>query len=289
MSTEIRTARATDLADIARLIANRQRVPEQHIAYLGADVESITIDIESLDDWYRFSAVAEHAGELIGALVPELDGEMGRTWLFGPFVTIEPWDTIADGLYTHVRSLMPDTITEEEALSDSRNAHVRAWAERTGLIEEEGSVLLDLRPRARTEPLADRVRDLTAVDHEGVAKLHDDAFPGTHTTASALVASDHPRAVIDISGRLAGYVAYEVQSDNSGYIDYLAVDREHQGAGLGRALVSHACVDLFDRGVTNVHLSVREGNAAARALYGRIGFIEERTAVPFRKGFTLER
>ena len=33
--------------------------------------------------------------------------------------------------------------------------------------------------------------------------------------------------------------------------------------------------------------ATREANAPARALYARLGFVEELTLVPLRKGFTL--
>ena len=289
MPRSVRAARASDLEPVARLIHGQQQEPERHIAYLGTTLESITADIESLGDWHVHTAVAEHDGRLVGALIPELDLEMGRTWLFGPFVDAEGWASIADELYTLVRSALPEVITEEEALSDSRSSLLPAWCDRNGFSADEASVLLDLRPGA-TRPSSDtRTRALRADDHDAVKRLHDEAFPGTHRTAAALVEMTEPRAVIEVDDEVAGYIAYEVQSDNSGYIDYLAVDAAHRSAGLGRALVEHACLDLFDRGVANVHLSVREGNAAARALYAHVGFVEERIAVPYRKGFSLAR
>ena len=84
-----------------------------------------------------------------------------------------------------------------------------------------------------------------------------------------------------------GYVAVEVQPDGSGYVDYLGVAAQARGAGLGRVLVAGALRGLAARGVTRVHLTVRVDNATARALYASLGFVEERVAVPYRRGFDL--
>ena len=163
---------------------------------------------------------------------------------------------------------------------------MRRWADRHGFQPDPGSVLLVREPDrvARTDV---RIRPMAATDHDAVVALHEAAFPGTHTTGPALVVADDPRLVIEIDGAVAGYVAYEVQSDNTGYIDFLAVDPAVRSHGLGGALVDHACVDLFGRGVRHAHLTVREANAAARALYARLGFVEERVVRPYRRGFTL--
>ncbi|MEM7285141.1 MAG: GNAT family N-acetyltransferase [Actinomycetota bacterium] len=93
--------------------------------------------------------------------------------------------------------------------------------------------------------------------------------------------------MIDVDGAVVGYVAYEMQADGSGYIDYLAVDETLRGRGLGRALVSTATADLVTSGATHAHLTVREANAAARALYASLDYEEERIAIPYRRGFTL--
>ena len=88
-------------------------------------------------------------------------------------------------------------------------------------------------------------------------------------------------------GRVAGYVAFEVQPDGSGYLDFLGVATEFRRRGLAAQLVRAAVTELVDRGASSIHLTVRENSHGARALYVGLGFEEERVIRPLRKGFTL--
>ncbi|MGI9607089.1 MAG: GNAT family N-acetyltransferase [Acidimicrobiales bacterium] len=282
---EIRGAEADDLASMAALAANHQTDPARHCMYLGEDAHSIATDIAEVDAWPDFTAVASIDGRLVGWLLAEVDNDMGRVWWWGPYAPSDTWETVADQLYTTLRKRLAAAITEEEAAADSRSAWIEGWAGRHGFQLDPGSVLLRRQP---TPVMIDaRVRPLSPADHATVMALHEGAFPDTHLTPQGLVESDHPRLVIDDGDGVIGYVAYELQSDGSGYIDFLAVVADHRGDGHGRALVASAVGDLIDRGATSAHLTVRETNEAARALYASLAFVEERIARPYRKGFSL--
>ena len=283
--TAVRPAVPGDLPAMAEVAAGHQADPARHCLYLSAEAAAIAEEVAELDDWAAFTAVAEADGELVGWLFGEPDPDMGRVWWWGPFAPADGWADVADELYRVARALLGDGYTEEEAAADARSDLIAAWSGRHGLAADPGSVLLRRDPApAAVDP---RVRPMHPGDHEPVMALHDLAFPGTHTPPSMLVASTHPRLVIEEGGRVVGYVAYEMQADGSGYIDYLAVEEELRGGGLGRALVSTATADLVDRGATHAHLTVREANASARALYASLGYDEERIAIPYRRGFTL--
>ena len=282
--------------------------------YLGMDAESIAADVAEADRWTETTVVAERNGELIGWLLAEVDPDMGRLWWWGPFAT-EALDPIGDQLRTEVRRCLAENFDvafdEEEACADDRSVSIPAWCARHDLVSNTASVLLRRNPGPiaadpRVRPLAGSTSDPSSKSdpnstsdpgpnsdpddeaaRRSVQALHDLAFPGTHTTAAALVASTHPRSVIEVDGVVVGYVAFEMQSDGSGYIDYLAVDEGQRGHGFGGALVDYACKQMFEAGVTHAHLTVREDNAAARALYARLGFIEERLVRPYRRGFSL--
>jgi ribosomal protein S18 acetylase RimI-like enzyme len=55
----------------------------------------------------------------------------------------------------------------------------------------------------------------------------------------------------------------------------VGVRAPHRGAGLGRRLMQAALADAWGRGFERVELWVRAPNAAAIALYGKLGFVEE--------------
>ena len=55
----------------------------------------------------------------------------------------------------------------------------------------------------------------------------------------------------------------------------VAVGVEHQGKGFGKSMISFAVNELLDRGCTNLHLWVVDGNPA-KSLYEKLGFKMER-------------
>lgn len=291
MEANVRLAKQDDLHRIASFVAEVQFDPDRHCVYLGLDESSIAADIAGLDGWTKTTIIAEDDHGIAGVLVPDVDDEMGRVWWWGPFAKRDRWAEIADALYRSSRQQLPSMIDEEEVVADAESSLLPAWAGRHGFIPNEASVLLRLeedRFDGSSSPSAMVIRPAEPNDFAIIASLHNAAFPSTHSTAEALMRSDHPRMVAEHERAVVGYVAYEVQSDGTGYIDYLAVDPAARGAGVGGQLVCSACTDLFARDVAFVHLTVRAGNAAARALYRRVGFHDERIAVPYRRGFDLD-
>lgn len=79
--------------------------------------------------------------------------------------------------------------------------------------------------------------------------------------------------------RLVGYVLGWVAADEAQLMS-IAVDREVQSRGIGKALLSRFLDELAREGVTSVVLEVRKSNAPARAIYEAHGFthLGERSA-----------
>ncbi len=281
----VRHATEADLEAIVRLIAGQQVQPNRHIPYLGSDPDSIRADITAMDDWTARTVVSAPAGGTIdGCLLAEVDTDMGRCWWWGPFVSADDWAGTADALYTAAPGSVETP--EQELAPDDRNLLTAEFALRHGFDPETASAVLTY-----TGPNFRSGHGAVAPAGEWkdeVAALHDLLFPGTHTTGRTLVDSDDIRLVIVESEALCGYVAAEVHSDGSGYIDYLGVVPDTRRRGVGRRLVQAAVDALRERGAASVDLTVREDNHAARRLYASLGFTEERLVRPYRKGFTLE-
>ncbi len=286
-----RPALSEDAPAMATLAARHQAVPESHNPYLPIDATSIQADIRGLERWVDTAVVAEREGDIVGWLLGETDIDMGRVWWWGPFAPDDGWDNVSDSLHRAATRLLPSAISEYEGCGDERNVRLAAWCRRHGMEPEEASVLLELTdPRAvdAGEEMAAAVRPMAPADHDRVRDLHARYFPDTHVSPDALVSdTNSPRFVVELESDVRGYVAVEMHSDGSGYIDFVAVDELARGRGLGRELVRYACADLFGRGATFVHLTVRESNRAARSLYASLAFVETRLARPFRMGFTL--
>jgi ribosomal-protein-alanine N-acetyltransferase len=72
---------------------------------------------------------------------------------------------------------------------------------------------------------------------------------------------------------ILAYCAIEVVADEV-HVHNLAVAPEARRGGLARRLLALALEVAAHQGAREAHLEVREGNAAARALYRRMGFRE---------------
>lgn len=80
-------------------------------------------------------------------------------------------------------------------------------------------------------------------------------------------------AVAECDGAVAGYVVTRAMADE-GEILNLAVAADQRRRGVGRRLAGTALEQLAASGARTVYLEVRESNAAARRLYGSLGFAE---------------
>ena len=285
---EFRTIRdAHELTTLGALAAPLQQRPETHVVYLGTDPDGIVSELGETT-WSDVSAVAVDGDTVVGWMIGDVDPDMGRVWWLGPFVACDDWEAVATELLATARRQLPPGVGEEEMSVDERFERFRVWATSHGFVEEEGSYVLQL--EGALEPGNAVIREISAADRDAVALLHEELFPGTHTTGADLVASHderHRRLVAEVEGDVVAYIAVERQADGSGYIDFLGVAPAARRCGLGGDLVRAGVAELQRLDVTGVGLTVRVGNQGARELYRSLGFEEERVAIPLRRGFGL--
>lgn len=279
------------LGDVAETLARWQADPEMHVCYLAEDPAAIASDLIELEPAGLDAAlIARRGEEIVAFLAAEWDADPPRVWWHGPFVDpdIEDGSELADVLYQRLRLSLPRSVEQEEVAVDDRHTTVAGFAARHGFERvDNASSLLVLGAQIEIDTAALDVVAVAETDRAAVAALHDVAFPGTHSTGARIASGEHHQVLLvtRVSDRAVGYIACEHQSDGSGYIDYLAVDQRHRGAGLARALIVSAVKALRERGCATISLTVQESNAAARALYRSVGFTEERLLRAWRKGF----
>lgn len=116
-----------------------------------------------------------------------------------------------------------------------------------------------------TEPL------FPPVDPARLAAIHAEAFatPWDEAALAELLASPGVFAVAEADG----FILIRVVVDEAEILT-LAVRPSARRAGLGVRLVEAAVVRAAALGAERMFLEVAEGNAAARALYARSGFVE---------------
>ena len=89
-------------------------------------------------------------------------------------------------------------------------------------------------------------------------------------------ASDNAQITValDTQGKLCGTICHG-HDGHRGWIYYLAVDPDHQGAGLGRQLCEAAERWLKDLDIPKIQLMVRASNHKVASFYQAIGYEEE--------------
>jgi mycothiol synthase len=92
-----------------------------------------------------------------------------------------------------------------------------------------------------------------------------------------------------LDGRLVGVAMGKVFPDGTGWVAQVAVHRDHQGRGLGSALLAEAFARRVAAGATQVGLGVSATNAGALRLYERLGLTIDREWMVYRHLPPLQR
>jgi ribosomal-protein-alanine N-acetyltransferase len=107
--------------------------------------------------------------------------------------------------------------------------------------------------------------------------IEDELFGAERWSAamfwSELAAGHYYRIARDDTG-IVGYAGLAVTGPDEAWIHNIAVRRDRQRAGVGRALLDDLLAEADRRGATHVLLEVAVDNEPARTLYRRYGFVE---------------
>jgi ribosomal-protein-alanine N-acetyltransferase len=85
----------------------------------------------------------------------------------------------------------------------------------------------------------------------------------------------------DDGGGILGYAGLAVTTPDEAWVNNIAVRREAQGRGIGRALLEALLAEADRRAVDRVLLEVAADNVAAQKLYAEYGF----EAIAVRRGY----
>ena len=278
---------AGELDAVVAMIAAEQVRPERNVAYAGVDADGIRAELDALEPpWTETARVVRRAdGSIAGAVIVEIDADLGRAWIYGPWVA---GDTDWDG---HATALLAAALEqcagiEAESLPELANTRLIALAERLGWERASNTYHALVVTAATVADWAGGVpvgtRPAVEADVDTIRRVHDVEFPNTHTPADRLLAA-MTVIVASRDGVVCGYAAGRIQPDGEGYIDYLGVDPEYRRRGVGRDLVLALTRELMPAAPKQeVALSVDDDRAAARALYAALGFATATSFVAFR-------
>lgn len=115
-------------------------------------------------------------------------------------------------------------------------------------------------------------RDVREMD-EGVRRVLKQVVAAVPAESAVLIAED-------ASGRPVGFIHLETEVDyfteaSHGHVSDIAVSREGEGSGVGRALMAEADTWARGRGYPFLTLNVFTHNERARRLYRRLGYGED--------------
>ena len=273
------------------LIVAEQSDLNRACSYLGTTRDGIAGELADLENpWTQWAVVGLDEGRLVGVAFADVDEELGRSWVHGPWLAgdDEAWRRDAPRLLAAVLDALPEGVEEHELCGDVVNARLAWLAEHVGWPGSEPNHVFVADSDAATGWPADdpRLRPARADDAAAIAPLHDAEFPDTYYSATRLVAEAEAGEFVVLVAEddgFAGYASGRVQGDGAGYLDFIAVPAGARGRGLGRALVVAAGRELMARSPQrNVNLTVQDHREPAKALYRSLGFRPDGVIVGYR-------
>jgi ribosomal-protein-alanine N-acetyltransferase len=131
------------------------------------------------------------------------------------------------------------------------------------------------RPAATCRPLYEK-------DIEGLLQFLPASLPGPWHREALLGSAWEQRVLVtpEAAGTPVGYAEFYVAADECHLLN-IAIAPGSQGQGLGTHLLATILAEAVQRGCRVCLLEVRASNAAAKALYGKAGFVLAGT----RKGY----
>jgi [ribosomal protein S18]-alanine N-acetyltransferase len=113
-----------------------------------------------------------------------------------------------------------------------------------------------------------------AEDAPALAALHAAALPPGWPAADFAAYCSEPNRIVlkaQEGGAVLGLAVLQIAADEAEILS-IAVANEARRSGIGSAMIA-ACIESCEaRSVSTVYLEVGEGNGAALALYGKMGF-----------------
>ncbi|MFT3833148.1 MAG: GNAT family N-acetyltransferase [Micropruina sp.] len=289
-SSPPRQVLASEVEALLDFITERQADPATGTCYIGTEREALRLELEELGDAWPGSALVatDSGGRIVGATVTDLDLELGRSWIHGPWVAEAHWDALARPLLESAIACCPSGVDQHEISGDIANRRMAALAADLGWTASvPNHVFVAKLADAANWPADDpRVRAPRGDDFATIDPLHAAEFPNTYLTTRQMIdegiTGERITVVSEAGGELLGYAAGRVQPDGSGYLDFIAVKPEARGTGAGRGLLATVSRRILAAApLHDVNLTVQDHRAPAIALYRALGFTLETTIVGY--------
>jgi ribosomal protein S18 acetylase RimI-like enzyme len=277
--TKIREAFPGDYPAIAAIIAEQIQRPETHCIQTSStdDPSAIAEEMAELyaKDELRF-VLAEQDGQVIGLIGCEYDESVGRGWMRGPFLTQDLWESLSAAMLEALLAALPATIRRLDSFLNQKHARGHQFYLENG-FQPQGRTHVYYAEAHRPAPGLQICPEIQPDQEAAFMGLHDSAFPVTFISGRGILEQldqDHKLFVYAKETALDGYIYLSVDKfGGEGYVEFIAVQPELRGKGIGKALLLCALEWCFaTRQLSGVALTVHEELANAQALYESVGF-----------------
>ncbi|KIL52763.1 hypothetical protein KR50_00920 [Jeotgalibacillus campisalis] len=270
--------------EIGLFIARLNKNPAQHTGYCGTEEMEVTDTL--LNDFSDLSfknsfAVLKEDGKIIAALGADWDMEAASGELWGPFSLKdgEEWQEDAGRLWRFLKHKINHNGTWH-GFYNEQNQQAINWISLQGAVHKSKEVILRVIPEEIKPGKQMEVEEFTAPYTEKFKSLHTSAFPAGYFSSDEILRrqNNHNRLfVVQENQRLAGYVYVEASpAHGEGSIEFITVNPNFRGQGVGEALLKRAAAFLFqEMNVKEISICVNAGNEAAIHLYKKVGFSEK--------------
>jgi ribosomal protein S18 acetylase RimI-like enzyme len=276
----IREVLPADYLSIAAMIVDQNRSPETHCIQSTSTDDPVAV-AEEIKDLYAKNElrimVAELDGEIIGLMGCEFDEGVGRGWTRGPFLTRDLWESPPTSLFQRLLAALPAGIRRLDSFLNERHRQGnRFYLENefkhktlVHVYQADAATWSDVGLEFCPEIDETHARDFIT--------LHDAMFPNTFINGAGILEQlddDHKIFIYTNGSDLGGYIYISVDKfGGEGYIEFIAVQPELRGKGIGYALLQCALNWCFSRrNLAQVGLTVSEELTNAQSLYAKVGF-----------------
>jgi ribosomal protein S18 acetylase RimI-like enzyme len=128
--------------------------------------------------------------------------------------------------------------------------------------------------RGWNDPHKDIARKLTVQPELFVVGVVQPSVLTRNPTEPVLVSGDLETTAASAQAQLLATAMFGFEG-HRGWVNYLAVDPEHQRGGYARALMAWGEAALMARGCPKINLQVRTTNAGVLAMYERLGYARD--------------
>ncbi|GLZ42995.1 GNAT family N-acetyltransferase [Actinokineospora sp. NBRC 105648] len=301
----MRPATPADRPAVVELLVTLQADPEHLVGYHGVTAEELADELAGFTpDWASGAVVGTDDGGAVRAVLSaQVDPELGRAWLHGPFVDIpaghpagrQLWHNTADDLLDLALGLPRLAgVTDLELYGHRRNRRLGDFAARHGFAAGAASRVFTLTGSALRSVLvgvADSTPGPRLLDRDPrvraeVVDLHERCFPNRTITGKQLVAGARGHTVVVLTGAdgVLGYAAGLAQPEEL-YVDYVGVDPNMRAVGAGRSLVRALLRAMVaEHGARPQAAAVIAlGNDASERMFSALGFDLHLELVGYRR------